>query len=102
MRKTILSIIMLAATYITAAAQTAPQVQTITSPQVQTVNGILEGIDCSGVKVFKGVPFAAPPSWQPQMEGSTARGEMGGSETGKRLRSKSHAGKPLRRHDVRH
>ena len=44
---------MLATTYITAAAQTAPQ--------VQTVNGILEGIDCSGVKVFKGVPFAAPP-----------------------------------------
>ena len=53
MRKTILSLLMLAATYITAAAQTAPQ--------VQTVNGILEGIDCSGVKVFKGVPFAAPP-----------------------------------------
>ena len=61
MRKTILSLLMLATAYITAAAQTAPQVQTITSPQVQTVNGILEGIDCSGVKVFKGVPFAAPP-----------------------------------------
>ena len=53
MKKTILSIIMLAAAYIGAAAQTAPQ--------VQTANGILEGIDCSGVKVFKGVPFAAPP-----------------------------------------
>ena len=53
MKKTILSIIMLAAAYIGAAAQTAPQ--------VQTVSGTLEGIDCSGVKVFKGVPFAAPP-----------------------------------------
>ena len=53
MKKTILSIIMLGAIYIGAAAQTAPQ--------VQTVNGTLEGIDCSGVKVFKGVPFAAPP-----------------------------------------
>ena len=61
MRKTILSLLMLATAYITAAAQTTPQVQTITPPQVQTVNGILEGIDCSGVKVFKGVPFAAAP-----------------------------------------
>ena len=53
MRKTILSLLMLAMAHIGAAAQTAPQ--------VQTANGILEGIDCSGVKVFKGVPFAAPP-----------------------------------------
>ena len=61
MRKTILSLLMLAATYITAAARAAAQVEAIASPRVQTVNGILEGIDCSGVKVFKGVPFAAPP-----------------------------------------
>ncbi|WP_036879869.1 carboxylesterase/lipase family protein [Xylanibacter oryzae] len=31
------------------------------APQVQTGNGILEGINESGIKVFKGVPFAAPP-----------------------------------------
>lgn len=31
------------------------------APQVETANGILEGIDCSGVNVFKGIPFAAPP-----------------------------------------
>ena len=30
-------------------------------PQVKTQNGILEGLDESGVKVFKGVAFAAPP-----------------------------------------
>ena len=30
-------------------------------PQVKTQAGIVEGIDESGVKVFKGVPFAAPP-----------------------------------------
>ena len=53
MNTTILSKIILTTTYIEAAAQTAPQ--------VQTVSGTLEGIDCSGVKVFKGVPFAAPP-----------------------------------------
>jgi para-nitrobenzyl esterase len=30
-------------------------------PQVKTNDGVLEGIDESGIKVFKGVPFAAPP-----------------------------------------
>jgi len=31
-------------------------------PQVKTENGILEGANESGVKTFKGVPFAAPPA----------------------------------------
>lgn len=31
------------------------------SPKVKTANGILEGIQSSGVKIFLGVPFAAPP-----------------------------------------
>src|SRR4051812_6038579 len=30
-------------------------------PRVKTANGILEGINDSGVYIFKGVPFAAPP-----------------------------------------
>ena len=30
-------------------------------PQVKTAEGILEGLNFSGIKVFKGVPFAAPP-----------------------------------------
>ncbi|HEY3370618.1 MAG TPA: carboxylesterase family protein [Prolixibacteraceae bacterium] len=30
-------------------------------PQVKTTNGILEGIDDSGIRTFKGIPFAAPP-----------------------------------------
>lgn len=30
-------------------------------PQVKTAQGILEGIDDSGILTFKGVPFAAPP-----------------------------------------
>lgn len=29
--------------------------------QVKTADGVLEGLDESGVKIFKGVPFAAPP-----------------------------------------
>src|SRR5437868_13290530 len=32
-----------------------------TAPQVKTENGMLEGVDESGIKTFKGVPFAAPP-----------------------------------------
>jgi para-nitrobenzyl esterase len=32
-----------------------------TSPRAKTANGILEGVDDSGINVFKGVPFAAPP-----------------------------------------
>lgn len=31
------------------------------APQVKTQEGVLEGINESGIKVFKGVPFAAPP-----------------------------------------
>jgi len=34
------------------------------APQVKTANGILEGVNHSGVKIFKGVPFAAPPIGQ--------------------------------------
>ncbi|HEY6977638.1 MAG TPA: carboxylesterase family protein, partial [Chitinophagaceae bacterium] len=32
-----------------------------TAPRAKTTNGILEGIDESGIKIFKGIPFAAPP-----------------------------------------
>lgn len=31
------------------------------TPTVKTANGMLEGVDESGIKTFKGVPFAAPP-----------------------------------------
>jgi para-nitrobenzyl esterase len=31
------------------------------TPTVKTANGMLEGTDESGIKTFKGVPFAAPP-----------------------------------------
>lgn len=33
----------------------------IASPQVKTANGMLEGMDDSGIHAYKGVPFAAPP-----------------------------------------
>jgi len=31
------------------------------APRIKTINGILEGVDESGIKIFKGIPFAAPP-----------------------------------------
>ena len=31
------------------------------APQVKIANGELEGIDASGINIFKGIPFAAPP-----------------------------------------
>jgi para-nitrobenzyl esterase len=31
------------------------------APKVKTVNGTLVGMNSSGVKIFKGIPFAAPP-----------------------------------------
>src|SRR5438128_5655227 len=30
-------------------------------PQAKTVNGVLEGTNESGIRIFKGVPYAAPP-----------------------------------------
>lgn len=38
-----------------------PMMGTMAQTQVKTAEGILEGKDLSGIKVFKGVPFAAPP-----------------------------------------
>lgn len=33
-------------------------------PQVRVESGLIEGLDSSGVKIFRGVPFAAPPVGQ--------------------------------------
>ena len=51
MRKTILSL----------ALMLMAGVMFAQNPQVKTNDGILEGVNESGVKVFRGVPFAAPP-----------------------------------------
>src|SRR5436190_14326792 len=40
---------------------TVTNAQTASLLQVKVANGILEGTDESGVRVFRGVPFAAPP-----------------------------------------
>ena len=33
----------------------------VTAPQVKTENGVVEGVNDSGVRIFKGIPFAEPP-----------------------------------------
>ncbi len=35
--------------------------QSAGAPQVQTANGVIEGLDESGLHTFKGIPFAQPP-----------------------------------------
>jgi para-nitrobenzyl esterase len=37
------------------------QLNNLSAPTVKTANGVLEGMDESGIKTFKGIPFAAPP-----------------------------------------
>jgi len=37
------------------------QLSNTSAPAVKTANGVLEGTDESGIKTFKGIPFAAPP-----------------------------------------
>jgi para-nitrobenzyl esterase len=40
---------------------TSAQLNNPASPQVKTANGIVQGTHSSGINIFKGVPFAAPP-----------------------------------------
>ncbi len=56
MRKVSSSLLLLMISSITFA-----QLNNSIAPQVKTANGVLEGVDESGIKTFKGIPFAAPP-----------------------------------------
>lgn len=56
MEKVILSLLMLAS------IQLSAQTNKGASPQVKTANGLLEGVtETSGVRSYKGIPFAQPP-----------------------------------------
>ena len=69
--------------------------------QVTTAEGILEGKDLSGITVFKGIPFAAPPvgnlRWkapQPVQKWQRSRGQG--------VRTEPDAGTSLRRYELRY
>ena len=47
--------------FLLAAVLAAVAVGAQTAPQVRTHEGIVEGAELNGIKVFKGIPFAAPP-----------------------------------------
>lgn len=70
--------------------------------QVTTAKGILEGKDLSGITVFKGIPFAAPPVGKSPLEGSTACTEMAGRSRGQGVRTEPDAGTSLRRYELRY
>ncbi len=57
MRKYCFALLIMACSIPPASAQTADKIML----QVKTANGILEGVDESGISSFKGVPFAQPP-----------------------------------------
>ena len=58
--KTLLNLMLVLGLFIpTAFAQQKTEQQ---APTVQTANGIVQGINDSGVRVFKGIPFAQPPT----------------------------------------
>ena len=69
-------------------------------PQAKTSCGVLEGTYESGIKVFRGVPFAQPPG--AALEGATARQAVDRREGGQAVRTQPDAAKPLRRHELRH
>lgn len=56
--KTTLIIILAACVHFTTAYA---QAQSTSAPKVKTEHGVVEGIDDSGVYIFKGIPFAQPP-----------------------------------------
>ncbi len=57
--KKILALLFVSACFVQRpSAQSVPEAPPL---QVKTANGTLEGVDESGVRAFKGVPFAAPP-----------------------------------------
>lgn len=58
MKKTFILVLFALLPFIQLLAQ--PEGQT-TSPRAKTTNGELEGVDVSGIRTFKGVPYAAPP-----------------------------------------
>ena len=70
-----------------------PAMGMMAQTQVKTVEGILEGKDLSGIHVFKGVPFAAPP---------VGFRSLGGRAHGKGIWTEPDAGSSIRRHELRH
>ena len=69
--------------------------------KVNVAEGTLEGLNESGIKTFKGIPFAAPPVGDLRWKAPQPV-EMAGRAPSQGVRSQPYAGEYLRRHELRH
>gem|GEM_PF-5240430 len=69
--------------------------------QVTTAEGILEGKDLSGITVFKGIPFAAPPVGNLRWKAPQPVQKWQGVREAKEFRTEPDAGTSLRRYELR-
>lgn len=70
--------------------------------QVTTAKGILEGKDLSGITVFKGIPFAAPPVGNLRWKAPQPVQKWQGRSRGQGVRTEPDAGTSLRRYELRY
>jgi len=47
------------------------------SQRVETREGLLQGVEGEGLRVFRGIPFARPPDWMPYDTYSRIAMELG-------------------------
>lgn len=70
--------------------------------QVTTAKGILEGKDLSGITVFKGIPFAAPPVGNLRWKAPQPVQKWQGVREAKEFGPNPDAGTSLRRYELRY
>ena len=70
--------------------------------RVNVAEGTLEGLNESGIKTFKGIPFCSTSRGRFAMESTSACREMAGRAPSQGVRSQPYAGEYLRRHELRH
>ncbi len=79
-----------------------PAMGMMAQTQVKTAEGILEGKDLSGITVFKGVPFAAPPVGNLRWKAPQPAQKWQGVREAKEFGPNPMQEPTLRRYELRH